>query len=286
MLQPGLSISDLWRSLNTLLGEIYPPEEARAVSRLVLEHLGYPQTNILMKGEDKADEAALMQINKIVTELKQFKPVQYVLGEANFHDLLFYVNEAVLIPRQETEELVDIIARENKDCCPVILDIGTGSGCIAVTLAHLLPGAEVHATDFSGKAIEVARGNARKNNCSIHFHHCDLFSVTPLPPAHKYDIIVSNPPYVTDSEKKLMDPQVLDHEPSTALFVPDSDPLLFYRRIAELTPQVLRKGGTVWLEINERFGEETAGLFRNKAFREVRVIKDLRNKDRFIKVLS
>ncbi len=267
-----------------ILSDLYPQEESNAITYLVLNHFGYSRQDILLKGDTIVDSATVMQINKITTDLKLKKPVQYILGETFFLDLVISVNESVLIPRQETEELCDMIIRENRGTKKVICDIGTGSGCIAVALAKYLPGSEIHATDISRAALGVAANNAGQNQCRIYFHHADLLSDHPLPDKLKADVIVSNPPYVAESEKKMMMPQVRDHEPEQALFVPDNDPLLFYRRISELIPVYLKPGGVIWLEINERFGKETAKLFEKKSS-GFTVFKDLRNKERFIKVI-
>ncbi|MFZ5940990.1 MAG: peptide chain release factor N(5)-glutamine methyltransferase [Bacteroidota bacterium] len=283
MIQHGQTLSAVRKEMVRLLSGLYPPDEATAITRLVLDHLGFPPKDLILKGDLPADRQTLMQINKIVTELKGYRPVQYVLGVAGFHDLLFAVDESVLIPRQETEELVDMIIKENSDSSKIFCDLGTGSGCIAVSLAHALPGAEVHATDISQEALATARKNAERNGVKITFHHADLLSDSPFPKELRFDILVSNPPYVTEAEKSLMDPHVKDHEPSRALFVPDRDPLVFYRRIAGLAPACLNTGGCVWLEINERFGRETADIFARQGFGEVSVLKDLRQKDRFIK---
>ena len=210
----------------------------------------------------------------------------------------FFVNESVLIPRPETQEMVEMIAnfarRDNAcvirtgcdvktDSRPSILDIGTGSGCIAISLAKLIPNSDVTAVDVSEKALEVAKKNAEANGVNVHFVHDDILQPTIAELIdNQFDIIVSNPPYVCDSEKSEMRANVLDHEPSSALFVPDSDPLIFYRKILEFAQKALKPNGQIWFEINERFGKETAELCREKGFKNVEIIKDFRGKERVI----
>jgi len=278
-----MTLNAVRRSLISHLGQLYPEGEASAITRLILEHCGFPPGYILQNGNELTRNAVIIQINEIVAELAQLKPVQYVLGEAFFHDLRFIVNESVLIPRQETEELVVLIAKEYRNRKVVLCDIGTGSGCIAVTLAHLLPTAEIHATDLSPAALKLARENALLNSCEVHFHLNDFLSDQPLPEKLLTDVLVSNPPYVTVSEKQQMESRVKDHEPALALFVPDEDPLIYYRRMAELAPSYLNPGGTIWLEINERFGKETCELFNTSPYKGTSIIKDIHQKDRFIK---
>lgn len=225
-------------------------------------------------------------IEKSVNELLTNRPVQYVIGKEVFCDMDFFVNENVLIPRPETEELVFHIKQEfegktDANADYEVLDIGTGSGCIAVSLAKLLSNSHITAIDISTGALEVARRNAIANHATVDFIQADILSRPQLD--RTFDVIVSNPPYVCDCEKKDMRPNVLDFEPSTALFVSDNDPLLFYREIISFAQDTLKPDGTVWFEINERFGTETVKLCKDNGFHNTVVIKDFRGKDRFIK---
>lgn len=222
------------------------------------------------------EQAAYMQAFE---KLAEGIPVQYVLGRAYFCDHWFSVSPATLIPRPETEELVDWIVSDAVGQ-ERILDIGTGSGCIAISLADRLPGAEVSGLDISEAALEVAKDNARSIGVSLRWMHLDILEQ--VPPG-KYDIIVSNPPYVTQREKEQMRPNVLDFEPHTALFVPDEDPLLFYERIAVLSSELLAPHGWVYLEINEYLGNEVVSLMEKEGFSHVELRKDFLGKDRFVK---
>lgn len=225
-------------------------------------------------------------IEKSVNELLTNRPVQYVIGKEVFCDMDFFVNENVLIPRPETEELVHHIKHEFEGKTDAnadydVLDIGTGSGCIAVSLAKLLSSSHITAIDISAGALEVAKRNAIANHATVDFIQADILSRPQL--GRTFDVIVSNPPYVCDCEKKDMRPNVLDFEPSTALFVSDNDPLLFYREIISFTQDTLKPDGSIWFEINERFGTETVKLCKDNGFSNTSVIKDFRGKDRFIK---
>ena len=231
----------------------------------------------------------------IISDLKQEKPIQYILGEAWFYGLKFKVNENTLIPRSETEELVEWILKElsiiNYQLPINILDIGTGTGCIPISLKTNLPEAEVFAIDVSEKALEVANQNAKKNNVEINFIQTDIlktnnlenllpFTLNPLP---KLDIIVSNPPYVRDLEKEEIKKNVLDYEPHLALFVEDNDALLFYRKIAKLAKESLQPNGLLFFEINQYLGKETVELLKNLGFKNIELRKDLKENERMIK---
>jgi release factor glutamine methyltransferase len=224
------------------------------------------------------------QIEDALVDLQNYKPLQYVLGEAFFCGNYFEVSQDVLIPRPETEELVSIIANTLQKNCPdaSILDIGTGSACIAISLALALPKTQVTALDFSEGALEIAQKNARKMGQKIELLHQDILSwqnETNL----AWDCIVSNPPYVCESEKPSMEPNVLRYEPATALFVPDDEPLLFYKKIALIAQKSLKTNGFLFFEINERFGEEIAHLLQTMNFEQIEVLKDFYGKDRFVK---
>jgi len=229
-------------------------------------------------------------IRAIVERLQNSEPIQYVLGEMEFYGLPFEVSPAVLIPRPETEELVRLIIRSNEasDAPKLtnILDIGTGSGCIAITLAKNLPESKVYALDISEEALQTARRNAQRNEAVVHFFQADILSVTMLqktPVLPQFELIVSNPPYVKNIEKAAMKPNVLNYEPSQALFVPDDDPILFYDRIAGLALEKLTENGLLYFEINALHGDMICRMLDKKRFHNITLLHDLSGKERFIK---
>ncbi|GHT39146.1 release factor glutamine methyltransferase [Bacteroidia bacterium] len=269
-----------------------PPQEVDALGYLVLQSVCQKDRHALLRDKDmQLSENQADAVKKIVAELKKNRPLQYVLGETEFYGLRLAVDENVLIPRPETEELVDLILRG----CGVrgcLLDIGTGSGCIAIALAKHLPDTEVYALDISPKALEIARKNAADNRVNVHFFQHDILSpapitshlspFTPHPSPATFDLIVSNPPYIVPSERTEMHPNVLDYEPHGALFVPENEPLLFYERIAAMGCKMLRPRGQLFFEINARFGQEIAALLHQKGYAEVKIIQDISKKERFI----
>lgn len=267
---------------------------------ILLEHyFNIDRVKMALEPDLRLSESELLTLHFAVKELLKNKPVQYVIGETEFCGMRFFVNENVLIPRPETQELVEKLAvssyqfssfrpkRSGVEKSPAnvsILDIGTGSGCIAISLAKLIPNSDVTAVDVSEKAIEVARKNAEANGVNVHFVYDDILQPTIAELIdNQFDIIVSNPPYVCESEKSEIRANVLDHEPSSALFVPDNDPLIFYRKILEFAQNALKPDGQIWFEINEKFGKETAELCREKGFKNVEIIKDFRGKERVVR---
>jgi release factor glutamine methyltransferase len=265
---------------------LYSDSEIRSLSYRVLESVCRADRQTLLRGKDKQLSANdRIQIQKITEELKKYRPLQYILGETEFYGLPFRVNENVLIPRPETEELVEWIlkgARETAHGAGCrIWDIGTGSGCIAVALAKGLPEAEVYASDISGEALETAEQNADLNKVNVRFFRQDIFSPVALP-VSSFDIIVSNPPYITPSEKRTMSPNVPAYEPHQALFVPEDRPLLFYERIAAVGQTFLKDGGRIFFETNALFGQAVAELLRRENYREVEVLQDISGKDRMV----
>ena len=267
------------------LERIYDSDEANALIMILLEHyFGIDRVKIAMDPELRLSESELLTLHFAVKELLKNKPIQYILGETEFCGMRFLVEEGVLIPRPETEEMVQFLAVGYWPLAVKILDIGTGSGCIAISLAKLLKDSDVTAVDVSEKALEIAKKNAAANGVNVRFVLDDIFN--PQNPElidNKYDIIVSNPPYVCESEKKEMRANVLDYEPSSALFVSDSDPLIFYRKILEFAHKSLKPNGEIWFEINEKFGKEMINLCLEKGFRNVEIIKDFRGKDRILR---
>jgi release factor glutamine methyltransferase len=265
---------------------LYPDSEIRSLSHRLLESVCRTDLQTLLLGKDKQlspnDRA---QVRNFTQELKNHRPLQYILGETEFYGMPFRVNEAVLIPRPETEELVEWILKEVAalPAPPLrILDIGTGSGCIAIALARHLPTAEIHALDLSEQALEIAAQNAHINKVNIRLFRHDILSPDPLPAA-PFDLIVSNPPYITPSEKAAMSPNVLLHEPSQALFVPEDRPLLFYERIADLGITHLTPSGRLFFEANARFAGDVAELLRQKGYGCVKLRTDLSGRERMVK---
>ena len=231
------------------------------------------------------------QLKEIIDELKKYRPIQYILGETEFYGMKFKVDERVLIPRPETEELVECIIKELSLPAPLheigkeykFLDIGTGSGCIAITLAKHFPEAEAYALDVSNKALEVARQNAIENQVDVHFFQHDILNYQLFPFGSLiFDYIVSNPPYITLKEKATLSKNVLDYEPHEALFVLQDNPLLFYERIAGFAHDRLKKAGSLFLETNSLYGQAVVKLLEDKKFKSVKLIKDISENDRII----
>lgn len=261
---------------------VYNDRERQSIGMLYLEErykLG--RTDIL---SDRIVDYKPEDLEAFLDRINRYEPVQYILGKTYFYGLPFCVNSSVLIPRPETEELVHLILKEYQEkrntSSLEILDIGTGSGCIAISLAVNLPNANVTAFDVSESALETASGNAGLNNCNIDFCHYDISKNTPF--EGRFDVIVSNPPYVEIAEQEQMQRNVLDYEPELALYAPEYDPLFFYRKILEFSVEHLIKYGFVYLEINERFGKEMQRLLQEFSFDEIRILKDLSGRDRFV----
>lgn len=275
-------MQDILQNIRKSLSRFYPDNEISGLVRLLIEHVTKSSMPALLSDKNtKITSEEVLKIDKIVERLQRFEPIQYILGETEFYGLPFTVNQDVLIPRPETEELVELILNENKESKPRILDIGTGSGCIAVSLQKLLPNASVKGWDISEKALAVAALNSKSNSVNVTFNQVDILSDYPI--NHSFDIIVSNPPYVLDSEKTDMHANVLEYEPHTALFVADNNPLLFYNRIADVAIQLLTDGGKLYFEINRAKGQETIKMLENKKFSEIRLIKDISGNDRMVR---
>lgn len=273
---------------------IYGSDEANALIMILLEHyFNIDRVKIALEPDLRLSESELLTLHFAVKELLKNRPIQYIIGETEFCGMRFFVNENVLIPRPETEEMVRLLAvghwplAVKTDGRPSFLDIGTGSGCIAISLAKLIPNSDVTAVDVSEKALEVARKNAEENGVNVHFVHDDILNPhvkTYGRASQQFDIIVSNPPYVCESEKSDMRANVLDYEPSTALFVSDNDPLVFYRKILEFAQKALKPNGAVWFEINEKFGKEMKDLCLEKGFKNVEIIRDFRGRERVVRI--
>jgi release factor glutamine methyltransferase len=279
-----ISIFQKQTQFSLLLQNTYPKNEADSITDFVFTELLKMSTlQLRMNKNQLLTPIQNEALDTVLPPLLQHQPVQYVLGVAYFYGLRFVVNENVLIPRRETEELVELIIKQTQQPQPRIIDIGTGSGCIAITLKKNIPKADVFAIDYSKTAIVQAKINALnllQRDKEKKFLQHDIFDKTWWGHVGKFDVVVSNPPYVTEAEKQQMQPNVLDYEPHSALFVPNANPLLFYNTIADFALQTLEKGGKLYFEINEIFGAETKDMLQQKGFANVAVIKDMQGKDR------
>lgn len=267
--------------IRSRLQPYYTAEEVSALSRIVCcDLLGQAPTDYYLGKDIALSPKKEQELEDILQRLSRFEPLQYIEGRTLFLGREFWVAPGVLIPRPETEELVELMLKEIPADAR-ILDVGTGSGCIAISLAKELPDALVTAWDVSPEALSVARANARKLQADVRFVECDVLACQ-VDEVGLYDVIVSNPPYVTEAEKADMEPNVLQWEPSLALFVPDDDPLRFYRRIAVLGRDMLVDGGRLYFEINRAYGREMVEMLRTVGYVGVRVEKDLSQNDRFV----
>jgi release factor glutamine methyltransferase len=282
------------------LSPLYDEKEIESFFYIVLECFhNKKRIDLALSPEMEMDALQLLRWESVLSELKKEKPIQYILGVTEFYGLPFLVNENTLIPRPETEELVEWIisyneglrqAQSDKSAKLKVLDIGTGSGCIAISLAKNLPNAQVYAIDVSEKALVIAKENAKENAVDVNFIQTDILLINDLSElatrnpqlATKFDIIVSNPPYVRNLEKIEIKPNVLAYEPHLALFVEDTDALLFYRKIAELALKNLSENGQLYFEINQYLGKETVELLENLGFKNIELKKDIYGNDRMI----
>lgn len=281
----NLSIRALENHLKTSLSTIYEEPEASAIAGQVAGHLlGLDRLGRSRQRDQAVAPATLQKAQNLLDRLLRHEPLQYVLQTVHFFGFDLYVNPAVLIPRPETEELVDLIIKDQRTGHHLrVLDIGTGSGCIPIALAAHLRAEKVYGMDVSGEALAVARRNAQACQVQVAWMQGDILGgEIPLPDA-SLDVIVSNPPYVLEREKDGMRPNVLAHEPHLALFVPDEDPLLFYRKITREAKRLLKPGGSLYFEINEQFGSSLAAFVAGQGLRQIRIIQDLFGKDRFLK---
>lgn len=283
-----ITIKDVFEDYGQQINGIYDINETEAITLLVVaEVTGLSRASIKAFPEKELTAEQAGQIKNILAELKTGKPIQYIFGVTEFYGLPFKVNSFVLIPRPETEELVEWILEGErlkvKGERISVLDIGTGSGCIAISLKKNLADADVSAIDISEGALQTAKENAQLNKVELNFIHADILNIKPAIELPKYNIIVSNPPYVTLEDKKQMHNNVTDFEPYTALFVPEHDPLIFYRAIADFALVNLIENGLLYFEINENLGKETVELLTDKGFKNIELRKDMSNRDRMIK---
>lgn len=273
-------------SIRKELAGIYSVEEIESLIFLIFGKVkGYSRTRVLLASDENLTDEELNEINLIVSRLKKNEPIQYILGETEFYGLPFYTVSGVLIPRPETEELVHWIIQENQHPEPTILDIGTGSGCIAVSLRENIPGSTVLACDISPVCIETIKRNAELNQVEVSVLEYNILTNSPEMDFPKLDIIVSNPPYVRETEKKQMEKNVLDYEPELALFVSDNEPLVFYTRIADFAKVHLKNGGRIYFEINEAFGKECSEMLHERGFSEIMLKRDILDKNRMIRAV-
>lgn len=269
------------------LNRLYPQGEVmQFIYLLADDYLGWDKTTLHINYNTILTPRELEKFNLALQRLSEGEPIQYILGKAWFDGLVFMVTPQVLIPRPETAELCELIKVENSGKAYeefAILDIGTGSGCIPVSLKRAFPHTHISALDKMEAAIGVARENARFHNADILFHQFDILNETIWNQLGQFDLIVSNPPYVLDGEKSLMHKNVVDYEPHEALYVLDEDPLLFYRSIISFAWQKLNRPGMLYLEINEKFGGEVKNMVRSAGFEKAEVIKDFNGRDRFVR---
>lgn len=273
------------RHIHAELDAIYGRGETDAMIRIIFEYLkGWSPVDIVIHSDSELTDLSREEIETILRRLKRREPIQYIVGDAYFCGHHFHVEPGVLIPRPETQQLVDTIADQNKAEDLRVLDIGTGSGCIAISLARALKFAQIEAIDISAKAVEIARENARRLKTKVKVVQADIFSYEPA--EDSFDIIVSNPPYIDESERAGMDANVKDYEPEEALFVPDSDPIRFYVRIAEVARRALKPGGRLYFEINPRHAAAISEMLGQKGFADVEEWRDSYGKMRFAKALK
>jgi len=272
------------------LAKSFSMEETKQMFRIVLAHIvkiEFSKTLPALSSHIRFSESEILKLLEIIKRLKAQEPLQYILNEAWFYDIPFTVNKAVLIPRQETEMLVHETLNWLKQhfWAKKVLDIGTGSGCIPITIAKENPALDVYALDYSSAALAVAANNAEKIKVDVTFQDIDILKHEAFN-GMLFDVIVSNPPYICEQEKVLMTENVLSHEPDMALFVPNESPLIFYVRIAEIAARQLTTDGFLMVEINEHYGKETLAVFANSYFRKVELVKDLNGKNRFVKAIK
>lgn len=287
-----MRLADAFRSFAGSLRPLYTESEASVIAGLVFEQVtGFRRLDMITRGDAQLSEADAAKLHAMHEELLRARPVQYVLGEAWFCGLCFAVSEAVLIPRPETEELVQWIADDlplhfpggGGTPAPVVLDVGTGSGCIAISLKKRRTAARLLAIDISPAALEIAAQNAARQGTDVAFSVADILDPAVTAGFPRLDVIVSNPPYIPRAERREMQAQVTRFEPETALFVPDDDPLVYYRALLDVASHCFRETGYLYVEVHEDFADETAGLFRQAGVRELALRKDLQDRPRMIR---
>lgn len=270
------------------LSQKYGDGEAQAMGRIIFENLkGWNAVDLVIRQNEPVSDFIVGRVEKVVDRLLKDEPIQQIFGVAEFYGMKLKVTPHTLIPRPETAELVDLIVKENREKDLRVLDAGTGSGCIAIALSRNLLFPEITAIDISDKALAIARENAHALRCHIYFLKADMLSMPPTLPGAPFDIVVSNPPYIAEKEKGSMAHNVLDYEPATALFVPDSDPLKFYKAILRgASDGLLVAGGRIYFEINPIYAYELAQEVRDSGFGNVQLYRDTDGKERFLSALQ
>lgn len=278
-----MNLKDLKTYFKTELSPVFELSEIEVLFYRLVEHqLSLSKIDVVLKSDFEVNSEGQLFFKSAIQELKEEKPIQYIIGSTEFYGLSFKVTEDTLIPRPETEELVDWIVKDNSDKNKLsILDIGTGSGCIPICLAKNLPKGSISTLDVSEEAIMIAQENAKMNEVVVEFINDDILIYSGC--SEKYDVIVSNPPYVRHLEKQEIKKNVLAYEPHLALFVEDSDPLIFYRKITEFAVENLTENGVLYFEINQYLGKETVDLVKRYGFTSVELRKDLSGNDRMLK---
>ncbi|MBT3418648.1 MAG: peptide chain release factor N(5)-glutamine methyltransferase [Flavobacteriales bacterium] len=275
-------VSDILSFFLKELNGYYPEKEIKSLFYISIDHLlGYSKSDTIIKSENELLPDFKIEFSEIVERLQKKEPIQYILMETTFYGLPFFTRRGVLIPRPETEELVDWIIKDNENLEKRYLDIGTGSACIIISLTKNLNGS-FYAIDVSPDALREAKQNVKRNNVDVNLEQFDILD-SDLDGL--WDVIVSNPPYVLESERKYMQQNVLAWEPKIALFVRDETPLLFYERIADQSTKVLNKNGILYFEINEKYGKETVDMLAQKGFVNIELKKDINDKDRMVKAM-
>ncbi len=274
-----MKLGELLEKLRTELQHITDSRELEAHIRILIQHFfGLNRAEVQLNKDKELNEDKLQQLQQAVNELQAHRPLDYIIGESVFLGYPFYVNESVLIPRPETEELVMLVAEHETESDIAVLDIGTGSGCIPIGLALEGDYREIEACEVSEAALEVAQINVKKLNVKVKLFQLDILQELP---SRKYDVVVSNPPYVFQEELRGLEQHVKEYEPIIAL-APNGEPLLFYKRMIAIAEQLLNTGGRFYWEIHEEMGEEVCALFDNQAFKGVRLLQDMYGRDRFV----
>ena len=274
------TLKEAYQNFKILLTKVYEPEEAETITAIVFrEVLGYDRIKLILNENDLLSASLFEQLDFISFQLLQHQPIQYILGYSYFNDLKFTVNKNVLIPRPETVELVQLILKNHDQHTLDVIDIGTGSACIPISLKKERSLWNVTGLDISADALQVASLNVKQHAVEVSLVEADIFA---FQPKQKFDLIVSNPPYVLESEKLQMHKNVLDYEPSLALFVADQEPLKYYERITEIAQQFLNPNGFLYFEINESFAAQTQALLASHAFEYIQIFQDFKGKNRFV----
>ncbi|HEY2720249.1 MAG TPA: peptide chain release factor N(5)-glutamine methyltransferase [Chitinophagaceae bacterium] len=282
-----MTIEEARRKVSNSIRQIYDEDESANIAELVIENITrLSKTAQITKKQQEISQLQFESLNQCINRLRNHEPVQYILGEAWFADMRFYVDKTVLIPRTETEELVHWISQSLKTKSPTtkMLDVGTGSGCIAIALKKITPSAEVWACDISDEALTTARLNADTLHATVDFVEIDFLNASQWAQLSGFDVIVSNPPYIPQIERKEMKRNVIDFEPAPALFVPQNDPLIFYNAIADFGRERLNENGEIYVEIHESLGEKVVNLFQSKGYCSIELRKDLQGKDRMVRI--